>query len=67
VPIYFLAWILHSEILEWVGLWLLGLGMAAAIVAVSTGLWASTGVMVAPSVRTHILVYHERLMLTVLR
>jgi uncharacterized membrane protein len=66
VPIYFLAWILHREILEWVGLWLLGLGMAAAIVAVSTGLWASTGVMVAPSVRTHILVYHERLMLTVL-
>jgi uncharacterized membrane protein len=66
IPIYFLAWILHSETLEWVGLWLLGLGTLGAVVAVSTGLWASEGVMIAPSVRAHILVYHERLMLTVL-
>jgi uncharacterized membrane protein len=66
VPIYFLAWILHRETLEWVGLWLLGLGTLGAAVAVSTGLWASEGVMIAPSVREHILVYHEWFMLVVL-
>ncbi len=66
VPIYFLAWILHSETLEWVGLWLLGLGTLGAAVAASTGLWGSEGVMLAPSVREHILVYHKWLMLVVL-
>jgi uncharacterized membrane protein len=66
VPIYFLAWILHSESLELIGLWLLGLGTLGAVAAVSTGLLGSEGVMVAPSVREHILVYHEWSMLAVL-
>ncbi len=65
VPIYFLAWILHSEALEWVGLCLLGLGALGAANAVSAGLWGSEGVMIAPSVREHILVYHEWFMIVV--
>jgi len=66
IPIYFLAWILNSESLEWTGLWLLGLGTLGAAAAVGTGLLGSEGVMVAASVRTHILIYHEWLMLGVL-
>jgi uncharacterized membrane protein len=66
VPVYMLAWILRSEALELIGLWLLGLGTLGAAAAVCTGLWGSGGVMIAPSVREHILVYHEWSMLTVL-
>jgi uncharacterized membrane protein len=66
VPIYFLAWILLSEPLELIGMWLLGLGTLGAAAAVCTGLWGSEGVMIAPSVREHILVYHEWSMLMVL-
>jgi len=66
VPIYFLAWILHNESLELTGLWLLGLGALGAAAAVYTGLSGSEGVMVTPSVREHILVYHEWLMVAVL-
>src|SRR5215469_6919325 len=65
VPIYFLAW-MFSEALALIGLWLLGLGTLGAAAAVCTGLWGSQGVMIAPSVREHILVYHEWSMLTVL-
>jgi uncharacterized membrane protein len=66
VLIYLLAWILRSEPLETFGLWLLGLGTLGAAVAVYTGLVGSEGVMVAASVREHILVYHKWLMVTVL-
>lgn len=66
VPIYFLAWILFSEALELIGLWLLGLGTLGAAAAVCTGLWSSEGVMIAPSVREHILVYHKWSMLAVM-
>jgi uncharacterized membrane protein len=66
VPVYFLAWILRNEKLELSGLLLLGLGTLGAAVAVSTGWWGSEGVMVAPSVRDNILVYHKWLMLAVL-
>jgi uncharacterized membrane protein len=66
VLIYFLAWILHKDSLEVIGLWLLVLGTVAAAAAVATGLLASEGVMIAPSVREHILVYHQRLMIVVL-
>jgi uncharacterized membrane protein len=63
---YLFAWILRRESLATTGLWLLGLGALGSIAAVYTGLRASEGVMVAPSVRQHILVFHERLMLIVL-
>jgi len=66
VPIYFLAWISRSKSLELFGLWLLGLGTLGGVVAVYTGLLAGEGVMVAPSVRDHILIYHKSLMLAVL-
>lgn len=66
VPIYLLAWILRNDSLELFGLWLLGLGTLGAGAAVYTGLLAGEGVMVAPSVRDHILIYHKWLMLAVL-
>jgi uncharacterized membrane protein len=66
LPIYFLAWVLRNQSLEFIGLWLLGLGTVAAGVAVYTGLLGSEGVMVAPSVRDHLLMYHKWLMLATL-
>ena len=69
VPIYFLAWILRSESMGlWtlrtvVTYWVRWLGAAAAAY---TGWLGSEGVMVAPSVRDHILIYHKWLMVTVL-
>ncbi len=66
VPIYFLAWMLRNELLGVIGLWLLGLGTLSAAVAAYTGWTGSEGVMVAPSVRDHILVYHKWLMVGVL-
>ena len=65
VPIYLLAWILRRELLESVGLWLLSLGTLGAAAAVYTGWVGSEGVMIAPSVREHILEYHKWLMLGV--
>jgi uncharacterized membrane protein len=64
VPIYLLAWILRRELLESLGLWLLGLGTLSAAVAVYTGWSGSEGVMIALSVREHILEYHKWLMLS---
>jgi uncharacterized membrane protein len=66
VPLYLVAWIFAREDCAIVGLWMLILGAIGAVASVYTGLNAGKGVMVAPSVRSHILVYHERLMLTVL-
>ena len=66
VPVYFLAWILHIESLEVIGLWLLGVGTLGAAAAVYTGWMGSQGVMVAPSVRDQVLVYHQWLMVVVL-
>src|SRR5437868_5407713 len=66
VPVYFLAWILRIESLEVIGLWLLGLGTLGAAAAVYTGWMGSQGLMVAPSVRDQVLVYHQWLMVVVL-
>ena len=44
---------------------MLALGTLGAAIAVWTGLRASEGVMIAPSVREHILVYHRAIMLIV--
>lgn len=63
VLFYFIGWATHRESWAWTGLWLLGLGTLAAAVAVYTGLRADDGVMIAPSVREHILYYHKRYML----
>jgi uncharacterized membrane protein len=66
VPVYFLAWIFRSESFASIGLWLLALGALSAVAAVFSGLMGSEGVMIAPSVRSNILVYHKWLMITVL-
>jgi uncharacterized membrane protein len=63
---YILAWLTGRESCGWTGLWLLGLGVLGAGAAVATGLYGAEGVMVAPSVREHLLVNHERMMLAVL-
>jgi uncharacterized membrane protein len=63
---YLLAWLASKESWAWIGLWMLGLGTLGAAAAVASGLYGANGVMVAPSVRQHLLVYHERLMLGVL-
>lgn len=64
--VYLLAWAARRE--EWArsALWMLALGTLGAVVAVRTGLSASDGVMVAPSVREQILVHHKHYMLAVM-
>ncbi len=64
--LYFLAWGAHRESWAWSGLWLLGLGALGAAVSVATGLYAASGVMLAPPVKEHLLVYHRSLMSAVL-
>lgn len=64
--VYLLAWLSKNESWAWTGLWLLGLGTLGAAAAVASGLYGAEGVMVAPSVRTHLLENHERIMLGVL-
>jgi len=64
--LYLLAWLARRESWAWTGLWMLGLGTLGAAAAVASGLYGAEGVMVAPSVREHLLVNHERIMLGVL-
>ena len=63
---YLLGWLTGKESCGWTALWLLGLGTLGAAAAVATGLYGAEGVMVAPSVREHLLLVHERIMLAVL-
>jgi uncharacterized membrane protein len=62
---YFLRWITGRDSWSWTGFWMLVLGTVSAAVAAGTGLYASTGLMIAPSVREHLLVSHMRIMLAV--
>ncbi len=64
--LYFLAWVANQEAWAWTGLWLLGLGTLGAAAAVASGLYGAQGVMIAPSVRAHLLLNHKRIMLGVL-
>jgi uncharacterized membrane protein len=64
--LYLLAWLAGRERWAWSGMWMLGLGALGAAAAVASGLYGAEGVMVAPSVREHLLMYHERIMLGVL-
>jgi uncharacterized membrane protein len=61
--LYLLAWASGRDSIAWTALWLLVLGTVAAAAAVATGLYAEPGVMIAPSVRAHLLVPHKRCML----
>ncbi|HKD66095.1 MAG TPA: DUF2231 domain-containing protein [Candidatus Binataceae bacterium] len=64
--LYLLAWLAKRESWAWTGLWLLSLGTLGAAAAVASGLYGAEGVMVARSVREHLLVNHQRIMLGVL-
>lgn len=64
--VYWLAVLGRRESWQWAGLWLLILGVLGAGAAVGTGLYAAPGVMLAPSVKENLLVYHKSIMLAVL-
>ncbi len=63
---YWLGLFARRESWQWTGLWLLILGVLGAAAAVSTGLYAAPGVMLAPSVKQNLLAYHKSIMLAVL-
>jgi uncharacterized membrane protein len=63
--VYWLAFIAGRESWQWSGLWMLALGAIGAAAAVASGLYAASGVMLAPSVKTALLVAHERIMIAV--
>lgn len=60
---YFMAWALRRDWLAWIAMWMLALGVLSAAAAVATGLYGAEGVMIAPSVRQHLLEPHKELML----
>jgi uncharacterized membrane protein len=64
--LYLLARLGRRESWAWSGLWMLGFGTLGAAAAVASGLYGAEGVMIAPSVREHLLVNHERIMIGVL-
>jgi len=63
---YLLAWILRKDSLAITAFWVLILGAVSAAATVATGLYAEEGVMIARSVRAHLLGHHEELMITTL-
>ncbi|HEX3409947.1 MAG TPA: DUF2231 domain-containing protein [Candidatus Binataceae bacterium] len=63
--LYVLGWLAKRDSLAWIALSMLALGTLGAAVAVWTGLGAGEGVMVAPSVREHILIHHKQVMIAV--
>jgi uncharacterized membrane protein len=63
---YVLAWVLRKDTLATTAFSLLILGAISAVAAVGTGLYAEDGVMIARSVRAHLLDHHEELMITTL-
>ena len=62
--LYILASIRGSEPLKWSAFWMLMLGALGVAASIATGLYAESGVMVAESVRNHLLKHHKQLMLT---
>jgi uncharacterized membrane protein len=63
--LYVVAWISRRDAWAWTAFWMLALGTLSAALAVGTGLRAGAGVMVAQSVRDHILIHHKHLMIVV--
>jgi uncharacterized membrane protein len=60
---YLIAWIGGHEPIKWTAFWILMLGTIGAGAAVATGLYAGPGVMIAESVRDHLLRNHMRIMI----
>jgi uncharacterized membrane protein len=63
--LYLLGASLRNESISGAALWVLVLGTIGAVLSAGTGLYASEGVMVAPSVRDALLVHHRNLMVAV--
>jgi uncharacterized membrane protein len=63
---YAFAWVFRNNTFATTAFLILLLGMLSAAAAVGTGLYAEDGVMVARSVRAHLLEPHEKLMVTTL-
>jgi uncharacterized membrane protein len=63
---YVLAWVLRKDTLATTAFSVLILGAISAAAAVGTGLYGGEGVMIARSVRAHLLDHHEELMITTL-
>ncbi|HZO81735.1 MAG TPA: DUF2231 domain-containing protein [Candidatus Binataceae bacterium] len=64
--VYWLAFLARREAWQWTGLWLLILGVLGAGAAVASGWYAAPGVMLAPSVKENLLVYHKWIMVATL-
>ncbi|SRR5579875_1000912 len=62
--VYAVAWVAGRETWAWAALWMLVMGSLGAVVAAASGLYVEDGVMIAESVKAHLLEPHERLMLT---
>jgi len=63
--LYFLGASLSNESITGAALWALVLGAIGAVLSAGTGLYASEGVMIAPSVRDALLIRHRNLMVAV--
>ncbi len=63
--LYVVAGTLKRDAWAWPALWMLAIGTLGAGIALWTGLRAGAGVMVAESVREHILVHHKQFMIAV--
>ena len=63
--LYFLGASLRNESISIAALWVLVLGAIGAVLSAGTGLYASEGVMIAPSVRDALLLHHRNLMVAV--
>jgi uncharacterized membrane protein len=63
--LYFLGAFLRNESITGAALWVLVLGAIGAVLSAGTGLYASEGVMIAPSVRGALLLHHRNLMVAV--
>ena len=63
--LYFLGASSRNEFITGAALWALVLGAIGALLSAGTGLYASEGVMIAPSVRDALLIHHRNLMVAV--
>jgi uncharacterized membrane protein len=63
--LYLLGVFLRNESITGAALWVLVLGAIGTVLSAGTGLYASEGVMIAPSVRDALLLRHRNLMVAV--
>ena len=61
---YLLAWVFRKDSFATAAFWMLVLGFGGILLAAASGLYAEPGVMVARSVREHLLLPHKKFMIT---